>query len=81
MNRDKKMGKSRERKYGLQDICLIVYNFNIVTESGKNSIVICNLADEYKKRVVFWGIYYKIYPFRKKTPTFKVGDELRLLLT
>lgn len=53
MNRDKKMGKSRERKYGLQDICLIVYNFNIVTESGKNSIVICNLADEYKKRVVF----------------------------
>ena len=61
MNRDKKMGKSRERKYGLQDICLIVYNFNIVTESGRNSIVICNLADEYKKRVVFLGIYYKIY--------------------
>lgn len=56
MNRDKKMGKSRERKYGLQDICLIVYNFNIVTESGRNSIVICNLADEYKKRVVFLGI-------------------------
>ena len=33
----------------------------IVTESGRNSIVICNLADEYKKRVVFLGIYYKIY--------------------